>query len=411
MISFLLICQLYAHPSNMSTGGLMNGFLYSKSSDSFISKNTVSREDSIPLRFTVRLENVEEHSSEFRVVKIDGIGGSEHTLSINSRGEAKLFKGKMCEAAHRTFLASQRCSKDPREIFMWIPEDSFESFVRHIDHRRKHRNLNKLHKKYNSKRNNGKRRRRYDNDCTTSNDTNSRPHSNTNNKGPHSNTKDSPANYSNTKDSPVNTKDSKDKVDPTAEQIYANLFKNYMEIFCQNNSKFDQCSSFRKPSTSVKIAEPLIPENITNFLISLFKKYGINQPSLLYRKNRGIYSQGADPLLISNHANGFNINNNNTDNCRCKMECVKNSKNGMCFYKYNNGKLEPIMKNQNCCKSNQAGGGLNQAGGIFNQAGGFNGGFACDLKNKIEKMLCELAMRNDYEFFSQYIDENHTRLA
>jgi len=71
--------------------------------------------------------------------------------------------------------------------------------------------------------------------------------------------------------------------------------------------------------------------------------------------------------------------------CKCAYECVRNPKNGICYFKYTTeGKLVPIMKPETCCRKV----GL------------------CNFDNKIEQLMCELSIKNDYTQFSRFLDKN-----
>lgn len=74
--------------------------------------------------------------------------------------------------------------------------------------------------------------------------------------------------------------------------------------------------------------------------------------------------------------------------CRCIKECIKNPKNNMCFYRADyNGQLHPIMPNRACCDSKEN---------------------KCKSLDKIERLLCTLALESDMGGFSKYYTKSAT---
>lgn len=181
-----------------------------------------------------------------------------------------------------------------------------------------------------------------------------------------------------TKDLPRDKKGSKNRI-----------VDDYLKSRCSKNKKLPICSLLSdglsnkgknntncdKIYSNLGALEALLSRNmpsvdgkVTKDLDVLMSRSGLDKKEK--KRRRGPYGSGED-----------------SESCECKNDCVINPKNGQCFYKMEtNGNLVPLMRGGDCCKKSQK--------------------MLCDLENKLEKHLCELNFKNDFSFFSKFLDDN-----
>lgn len=340
-----MITQINILPFLFAEAKHSTGFLYSPVAKSFISRtNYQMKPESVPMRFTIEVPDNSEgyrvavFDERFDVVSIDDDDGNGNVISINEKGETKIFNHGMCEAAYEGYLRSEPCKTAHRQIFTWVPENHFDTFVDMISN---------------------KPEKRVDNEA------------------------DSSLNKMKLLlGMPVNTKLSSPTYPPEPPNKYGDkMLEDYMQAYCSSRPVLPECFEL--------VAKQLIEygQNNDNSLPGIAAQYNsqIDKADQLKAlsirpyispqprpRKRGFLGMGEDSSAI--HVQ-----------CNCLQECVKNPNNGMCFFKYiAGGKLEPIMKNESCCDKK----GL------------------CDFENKIEQLMCELSIKNDYSYFSKFIDTN-----
>lgn len=130
-----------------------------------------------------------------------------------------------------------------------------------------------------------------------------------------------------------------------------------------NNIQYE----YRSPSTQYMRNKP-VNKSINNI------QYEYKSPSTQYMRKRGAFAQG----LVDEYE----------EECKCANTCVINPRNGKCYYSMDwQGKLTPLMKTKECCKRKKS---------------------LCDLKNTLDRYICELTFMNDYSFFSKFLDEGYS---
>jgi len=401
----------------------ISGYMYSYYENSFISNyNGISQHQNEPLLFTlsVDLKKYKKNQiSEFEVIRIGLKQTNKYKIEINGRGESKLKIHNKCEAMHNGRLIAESCSRNPNQKFVWIPEHLFTNFVSRL------------------------RSRQYGKKCNgQSQSLDFQPE----------NVGDEDRNYPRRGDIAEEVKeefnhlrDARKIIDKAKNMIKRSekirkskkacedlegvgwcsngkdgygivndrIFNNYINYYCNINQDNLSCKSrldkaqkvlekciggqkgqCRKPRPKYKqsslrqlrsLAPPIFDDSFLKKLTKIVKAGGDCFNSITSRgyvspkkrpRKRGIYAQGEDP------------EDRNSVLCECRFECVRNPKNGICYYKADsNGKLMPIMQSKKCCKVEEED--------------------ICDLENKIEHHLCKLSVENDYGFFSQFIDETY----
>lgn len=339
----------------------LSGFLYSPASGMFICRNDDGlRKDSIPLKFTIELIDpnangkeskqgfLETNENIFVVLSVNGNYGRRNMLSIKKNGQAKLFRGKRCESVYHGQLVSEPCSKNPSQIFFWVPEDGFSTFVNVItNHYKKYyKGQESVINEYeDSKR---KRKRSI--------------------AGEMQEESQSESAFKKSEEKEKNANDNKHakNTDKNKEEN-ADSSKNSARTRKDSTAEKEETASQRS-KVEYKEQEELSKD------IPLYRNLNYVSPKLRPRK-RGIFAQGEDSSDMEEMK------------CTCKMECVKNPKNGICFYNQDkNGNLVPIMKDESCCEKEKK-------------------PPLCNYSNKIENLLCELNVKNSYGSFSKFLDK------
>lgn len=361
------------------------GFLYSPVTNSFICKsNELSKAGSIPLKFVIDVPDTHNkgHNRKFvmnfDVLNISGKPGNGNKISINRRGEVKLYKGDRCETAYDMYLRSETCKKTFRQIFIWVPEQHFSEFVSATTNR-----AGKSDKEEQPK----------------------DPYSEL--KGSISDIKDMiKSKGRSAKALPDICKDSLRRMcrkgGKKNGRFTDKMMDAYLWAYCASRLSSNKCSSPMARENDRKGKKMCLQENmcvgqegtaddskvlhgpsgIVDQILSILKSQGVEarphqayQSSKVRPRARGFLGRGEDSWDVG------------TSRCRCKFECVRNPKNGMCFYTYTaDGKLKPMMKNESCCEEGKA--------------------KLCDHDNIVEKYLCELTVKNDYSHVSKFLDDN-----
>ncbi|ELA41770.1 uncharacterized protein VICG_01122 [Vittaforma corneae ATCC 50505] len=349
------------------------GFLYSPITNSFIcNSNELSKTGSIPLRFVISVPDTHnkrrsgKFELNFDVLNISGRPGNGNKISINRRGEVKLYKGDRCEAAYGMHLKTEICKRTPRQIFIWVPEQHFSEFVNVV--------VNKAEKL-------GKKDEQQ--------------------KDPYSELKDSIDDIKKLVRSKrrLSRTVSDDCKSPLKELCEKNgkkgkftdrMVDTYLWAYCTSRPTPKECDSIMMRD---RIDKNVCLEENTGIgqhgvakdsRISLGSSGIVDQISSMLKK-RGIEAHSHQPSKTRQRMRGEDSSDMSMGHCECKFECVRNPKNGRCFYTYTkDGKLKPIMKSENCCEKNKA--------------------RLCDYDNIIEKYLCELTAKNDH--VSKFLDDN-----
>lgn len=353
------------------------GFLYSPITNSFIcTEVSKDSKETIPLKFVIEVPDEPNKSpnskfyQNFEITEINGRPGNGNKISINNKGEVKLYKGQECETAYEDDLRAEICSDNYRQIFIWIPEKYFTEFVKIIEERLNNENQNK-----------GKRR------------------------SPKKDVKQSLRDIKNLLKSKQNTtsKDCQYNEMPIAN---SNGFKDlmlstYLWAYCLGNPRSSACNSMNMKNQKNCTDQMCLDKNncinnsydeyttamsessvkILDKINSIFKDAGIATGS-----RKSYESDKKRPRPRGYFGKGEDSDDMKINPCGCKEECVKNPKNGACFYTYSPGGLIPILKNNSCCEKNK--------------------GKICNFENKIEQYLCELSVKNDYSSHSKFLDDN-----
>lgn len=402
----------------------ISGYMYSYYENSFISNyNGISQHQNEPLLFTlgVDLKKYKNNQiSEFEVVRIGLKQTNKYKIEINGRGESKLKIHNKCEAMHNGRLIAGSCSRNPNQKFVWIPEHLFTNFVSRL--RSRQYGKNKCNRQ--------------------SQNLDLQP----------GNIGDEDRNYARTEDIAKEVKEEFNQlrnarkiIDKAKTMIKRSekiknskkacedldgvgwcskgkngfgiindrIFNNYIDYYCKINQESSGCKSRLSKTQKLlekcigghkghckelrpkhkksnleqlrALAPPIFEDSFLKKLTNIVKAGGDCLNSITNRgyvspkkrpRKRGIYAKGEDP------EDKYSVL------CECRFECVRNPKNGICYYKADaNGKLMPIMQSKKCCKVEEED--------------------ICNLENKIEHHLCKLSVENDYGYFSQFIDETY----
>jgi hypothetical protein len=375
MILLILILALKLVESKRNTG-----FLYSPITKSFIcNDNSHGNKIAIPLKFVINVpENLnvtgnEKFTKDFDVVDINGRPGNGNKISINQKGEVKLYKNYKCETAYESVLKPETCSKDQRQIFIWVPERYLEDFSKMAGDN-KSRTTKDVYKE---KDDTADLKRKLDELKSLIQKKQSLPSETFNKCG-----------------NPIY------KIcKPKRREFSDSTNELYKHLYCLSSPFTEECQSYRQKMRDNRgmclqrnvcvnhsrknscINSPKIQDS-TKLLL---KQLGLN--SACYN----LIKQVSDRLESKERlkkVKGILENIKNENNCN--KECIKNPKNGMCLYMYHkNGGLRPIMKNEKWCKKKE-----------FRKI--------CSPKGDIESLICELVNMNSTDHFNRLLKDNES---
>lgn len=370
---------------------ISTGYLYSKHMGSFICKPI---EDGIkgsqPVLFTIKTGR--NPNSRIKVLSIGNKCTMKFSMILSPSGSLKFLKGNRCETVrHHNIVTPGRCTRSRRQDFIWVPENMFSQFVEKMSLNPKQgrgrrdrmliaaekKKINELSGIMQDIRGNISQRIRSSLPSIP--------------PGTCEQTKETSCNQTN----PVSLGQDRlikqyldyyHKTTPSAVNLSKPTVlqgnKNSSNMCPQENAQ-DQCSKFAGlMKSSISLINDDYMKNFSTIVNDIGPDaFGVNSPYIYQSKvprprKRGIFARGEDSQDL------------NPAECRCKFECVRNPKNGLCFYKTNgDGKLIPIMKDEQCCKK------VKQD--------------PCNIENNLERHLCELITRNDFGFFSKFLDQNY----
>lgn len=369
---------------------IRKGYLYSRHMGSFICKAPInSSRGSQPVVFAI--ESNHHRNDNIRILSVDNRSAGEYWLIPHTPGTFKFVKGRMCETVKtRNLIVPGRCSETAKQEFIWVPEHMFERFVDRLG--RNGRRDKHLRKKEKMAMRMEKHKIRDLNRSMKDIKGNLRKRIKSTLKGPQSKYSE-PSSHENESKKPALYHDN-------ILQQYLNYYYQHTPSvasltppnFIQNtNSQSNLCDN--KPECPrieglMKNSAGLINQDFMKSLDAILNEVGAKnfngQTQTVYQSKtdrprvRGLFGKGEDPEDLG------------IKNCTCKFECVRNPKNGLCFFKATeDGKLVPILKSDSCCRKSAI-------------------KDPCNFENNIEKVLCELITRNDFSFFSKFLDQNYT---
>lgn len=394
---------------------ISSGYLYSNSMKSFVcQENRGEVKGSQPVIFTI--ESGGKLNSIVKVLSVNNKHASRLTMSYDSSGSVKLLKGDKCETAtHNNLIVPMKCSHSHRQKFVWVPEKMLGHFV---DQMRKSKEPENLPYHFNKKRSGrlDKRSNYINNSIRKEKHKIEDLHGmmkdikmNIGTRIHHSNL---PVKYSRVKRSaashgiPDSTQGNAPDCNPY--QIKNDrVMKNYLEKYhnnstmskmlkgpqmMQNGNSPNLCPTnageCNKLQGLMKNSVSLLNEDYMKSIESILKEIGSadkfdSMPAGNYK------SQDTRPRRRGIFANGDDSSESGPFECKCQLECVRNPKNDLCFYKASvDGKLMPIMMDSSCCKMKKTD--------------------RCNFDNNLDRHLCNLITKNDFGFFSKFLDENYT---
>lgn len=254
------------------------------------------------------------------VIELGKNGDDELKMEMNKSAEIRIRSGNRCEEIVDGYIKKVRCRNTPRQRFTWVPASMFAGSPSGSGKRGKHPK-----KKARGKPSSGKRRK-----------ARARP---------------SPKlNYESSTDSSTST-----------EAMLA-----YIDTICKANLEVDECKKY----------------------------YEIYEEAPAYKTSGKGGSRAGNTVSVTGEVEirgtlrrkpGLYAGKEESEgSCHCPTECVKNHRNGFCYYRLSeDGNLEPLVKKCNCNRDKNL----------------------CDLTNALDKLLCELTFKNDYDYFSKFLDE------
>lgn len=361
----------------------MSGYMYSPTTQDFICKTDILlKRDTIPLKFELEsydksYKRIEGTSSDnlmrtFKIVSAGGKSGNDNFVSLKKTGEAKIFRGMMCQTMRNGFLTYEMCAPRPQQVFIWVPENKFSKFVDIIGG------------KYKEQKNYYKMK----NDLSTIKDTVQRLEKTI------LEIKQKEAFLGNPIDKPHCKPGN--NLPPG---VTGNIFNNYIKHLCTNSMNSDKCKKYNIKRKLMCLKKHLCTDadNMIN------KETGSLFPNRLMKDVESILSSSAVDLSRMPHRE-HQKNRLKTElleyqrkerslnrGCDCRHECIKNPKNGLCYYQYDaNGELKPLMKNEACCKMNKE-------------------VKKCATDDMLDAFLCNLENNTDYNTLSSMLNSNSKR--
>ncbi|KAM0681083.1 hypothetical protein GINT2_000868 [Glugoides intestinalis] len=321
----------------------MYGYMYSPITQDFICKtDTLLKRNTIPLKF--ELESCSTHDKKHAVMfpdnhtrtfKITSIGGkreNQDLVSLKKTGEAKIFRGTECKSMKNGVLTHERCAPTQQQIFIWVPEPKLDKFVDIIGG------------KYQEQKNSYKIK----NDLSEIKRTVERIKNTVVEIGKRSGLAEK---------HPCKKRVRFGSLSP--QNTSNDIFRNYMKHICMNSMPHEKCEKYGEKIKMLCLKKHLCTDvgNIAD------DKMGTIFPSRLMTDIESILSSSAHDLSKIAHHGRRNGRLNpellgeqlkpaySARECLCKYECVKNLKNGLCYYRYDMYEnLKPLMKGEDCCE-------------------------------------------------------------